>query len=153
MVASPLSAGAFTELQQLDTCTVSNAIERLNGRLRNEGSVAGSAVHCVFPQFHAMLGYAVTGRIRSTSPPVAGRGYHENMNWWRYLVSIPAPGIIVLQDMDKDEWPGALVGEIHALIGPCARLRRVRHERLGTRSARHRSDGLSAIRGGPGGIA
>lgn len=51
MVASPLPAGAFTELQQLDTCTVSNAIERLNGRLRNEGSVAGSAVHCVFPQF------------------------------------------------------------------------------------------------------
>ena len=64
-----------------------------------------------------MLGYAVTGRMRSTSAPVAGRGYHENMNWWRYLASIPEPRVMVVEDADENPGVGALVGELHAAIG------------------------------------
>ena len=38
-----LSLTDLEKLQRLDTCTVSNAIERLNVRLRNEGFVSGAA--------------------------------------------------------------------------------------------------------------
>lgn len=89
------------QLQKFDTCTVSNAIERLHGRPRNEGSVPGPVLHCQFPHFDPMLGYAVTGRMRSTSAPVSGRAYHENINWWRYVDSIPKPRVMVIQDVDE----------------------------------------------------
>jgi 4-hydroxy-4-methyl-2-oxoglutarate aldolase len=112
-----LSSEDFEKLQNLDTCTVSNAIERLKVRLRNEGVVCGGALHCRFPDFKPMLGYAATGRMRSTSAPVYGRAYHENMNWWRYVTSIPEPRIMVVQDVDEKPGAGALVGELHALIG------------------------------------
>ena len=78
--------------------------------------MSGSAVHCQFPDFPPMLGYAATGSIRTTSAPIAGRAYHENMNWWRYVASIPAPRVLVLEDVDERPGAGALVGEIHATI-------------------------------------
>lgn len=116
MVAQ-LSKSDFQKIQKLDTCIVSNAIDRLRVRLRNEGSIAGTAVHSIFPHLPPMLGYAVTGRMRSTSAPVVGRAYHENMNWWRYLASIPEPRVMVVEDADEIPGVGALVGELHAVIG------------------------------------
>jgi 4-hydroxy-4-methyl-2-oxoglutarate aldolase len=109
----------FEQIEKLDTCTVSNAIERLKGRLRNEGSVFGGALRCQFPKFAPMLGYAATGRMRSTSTPISGRPYHMNMNWWRYVASIPEPRVMVVEDVDERPGSGALLGEIHAVIG-CA---------------------------------
>jgi 4-hydroxy-4-methyl-2-oxoglutarate aldolase len=106
----------FEQLQKLDTCTVSNAIERLHGRLRNEGSVSGSTLRCQFPDLPPMLGYAVTGRMRSTTAPVTGRAFHMNMNWWRYVDSIPEPRVLVIEDVDEKPGLGALVGEMHAVI-------------------------------------
>lgn len=115
--SSVLSKSDFHKIQKLDTCTVSNAIERLLVRLRNEGSVSGSALHCLFPSLPPMLGYAVTGRMRSTSAPVGGRAYHENMHWWRHVASLPQPRVIVVEDVDEKVGAGALVGELHAVIG------------------------------------
>jgi 4-hydroxy-4-methyl-2-oxoglutarate aldolase len=111
-----VSKSDFEALQGMDTCTVSNAIERLNVRLRNEGFVA-NAVRCRFPAFRPMLGYAVTGRIRSSSPPMAARCYYDRMDFWEYLTRIPAPRVMVLQDADPRPGFGAFVGEIHATIG------------------------------------
>lgn len=112
-----VSTRSFHAIEQLDTCLVSNAIERLKARLRNEGFVRAPTLHCLFPDQPPMLGYAVTGRIRSSSAPVDARCYHENMNWWRYLTTIPEPRIMVLEDVDKYVGSGALVGELHAAIG------------------------------------
>jgi regulator of RNase E activity RraA len=39
------------------------------------------------------------------------------MDWWRYVSSIPEPRIMVLQDDDESPGAGALVGELHAVIG------------------------------------
>jgi len=104
------------KIRSLDTCTASNAIERLNVRLRNEGFISG-AVRCRFPNFEPMLGYAVTGRIRSSSPPMSGRCYYDRMDFWSYVATIPEPRVIVLQDVDHMPGVGAFVGEIHANIG------------------------------------
>ncbi|HLG96159.1 MAG TPA: RraA family protein [Bryobacteraceae bacterium] len=104
------------KLRALDTCTVSNAIESFNVRLRNEGFVAG-AVRCRFPKFGPMVGYAVTGRIRSSSPPMSGCCYYDRMDFWNYVVTLPRPRVLVLQDIDHVPGFGAFVGEIHATIG------------------------------------
>lgn len=112
-----IEAASFNQIRHLDTCLVSNAIERLNGRLRNEGSLWGREVKCLLPDFGPVLGYAATARVRSSSSPVRGRCYHENMNWWKHLASLPEPRIMVLQDVDDRPGAGALVGELHAAIG------------------------------------
>jgi 4-hydroxy-4-methyl-2-oxoglutarate aldolase len=111
-----VSKADFDAVRDLDTCTVSNAIERLNVRLRNEGFISG-ALRCRFQSFAPMLGYAVTGRIRSSSPPMAGRCYYDRMDFWDYVTTLPAPRVLVLQDADPRPGFGALVGEIHAAIG------------------------------------
>jgi 4-hydroxy-4-methyl-2-oxoglutarate aldolase len=64
-----------------------------------------------------MLGYAVTGRMRSTTMPAVGRTYHENLHWWRYVETIPEPRVMVVEDADENPGAGALVGEMHAVIG------------------------------------
>ena len=116
LTASGLITGdVFDALRKLDTCTVSNAIERLNVRLRNEGFVYGD-VRCQFPQLPPMLGYAATSRIRTSSPPMAGACYYDRMDWWNYVASLPEPRVIVIQDADHVPGVGALVGEIHASI-------------------------------------
>jgi 4-hydroxy-4-methyl-2-oxoglutarate aldolase len=112
---NPISSAAFENLRQLDTCSVSNAIERFNVRLRNEGFVSG-AVRCRFPQLPPMLGYAVTARVRTSSTPIRGSCYFDRMDFWSYLDSLPRPRILVLQDIDRSPGLGALVGEIHATI-------------------------------------
>lgn len=111
-----LSAGDFERIRHLDTCTVSNAIERFQVRLRNEGFVHGP-VRCQFPHFTPMLGYAVPARARSSSAPMTGRCYYDRMDWWEYVVTLPEPRVLVLQDIDHQPGVGAFVGEIHAQIG------------------------------------
>jgi 4-hydroxy-4-methyl-2-oxoglutarate aldolase len=107
---------SLDKLRALDTCTVSNAIERLNVRLRNEGFVAG-VLQCRFPELPPMVGYAATGRIRTASPPMTHRCYYDRMDWWDYVASLPEPRVMVLQDVDPKPGVGAFVGEIHATIG------------------------------------
>jgi 4-hydroxy-4-methyl-2-oxoglutarate aldolase len=113
---NPVSTIAFESLRRLDTCSVSNAIERFNVRLRNEGFVSGAA-KCRFPQLPPMLGYAVTARVRTSSAPTKkGACYFDRMDWWSYFASLPAPRVMVLQDYDHTPGVGALVGGIHATI-------------------------------------
>lgn len=103
-------------LSSIDTCTVSNAIERLDVRLRNEGFVSGP-IRCRFPNLPPLVGYAATGRIRTVSPPMTHRCYYDRMDWWSYVASLPQPRVMVLQDADPNPGLGAFVGEIHATIG------------------------------------
>jgi regulator of RNase E activity RraA len=95
------------KLKNLDSCTVSNAIERLNVRLRNEGFIPGVA-RWRFPKLPPMVGYAVMPRFRC---------YYDRMDWWKYVVSLSSPRIMVLQDANHNAGLGAFVGEIHAAIG------------------------------------
>jgi 4-hydroxy-4-methyl-2-oxoglutarate aldolase len=111
-----LTAAHLDKLREFDSCTVANAIERFEIRLRNEGFIS-DAVHCQFPEFPPMVGYAAVGRIRTASPPMAHRCYYDREDWWNYVASVPEPRIMVLQDVDPSPGVGAFVGEIHAVIG------------------------------------
>jgi len=111
-----VSSQDLEKLRGFDSCTISNAIERLNARLRNEGFLSGVA-RCRFPKFAPMVGYAATARIRTSSPPISHRCYYDRMDWWEYVASLSEPRVMVLQDDDHNAGLGAFVGEIHAAIG------------------------------------
>ncbi|HVV46947.1 MAG TPA: hypothetical protein VHC72_17165, partial [Bryobacteraceae bacterium] len=61
----PVGPGVLDFLRRTDTCTVSNAIETFNVRMRNEGFIQ-AGVECMFPDLPPVAGYAVTARIRTT---------------------------------------------------------------------------------------
>jgi regulator of RNase E activity RraA len=101
-------------LRRLDTCAVSNAIETFQLRLRNAG-FADARVRCVFEDSPPLVGYAATARLRTGEPPIAGF-YHDRHDWWNSILRVPAPRIVVLQDLDEPPGVGALLGDVHAAI-------------------------------------
>jgi regulator of RNase E activity RraA len=115
MFQNALPKKCLEELRRFDTCTLANAIERLDVRPRNEGFMVG-AVRCQYPELPPVVGYAVTGRIRSSMPPVTGGRYYEQIDFFRYLETVPGPRILVLQDSDPFPGTGAMFGEVHARI-------------------------------------
>jgi 4-hydroxy-4-methyl-2-oxoglutarate aldolase len=102
-------------LRQFDTCMVANAVETFNVRLRNAGFTDGS-IHCMFPDAPPMVGYAVTARLRSGEPPMVGGYFHDRSDLWNSILQIPAPRILVLQDMDDPPGRGAFIGDVHSAI-------------------------------------
>lgn len=110
-----LSERQLDALRRLDTCIVSNAIETFGVRLRNTG-FADSSIRCVFDDLPPMVGYAATARLRSGSPPMQSRSYHDRTDWWQYILQVPPPRIVVLEDVDKHPGTGAFVGDVHAAI-------------------------------------
>jgi len=110
-----LSERQLDALRRLDTCIVSNAIETFGVRLRNTG-FADSRIRCVFDDLPPMVGYAATARLRSGSPPMQGGSYHDRTDWWQYVLQVPPPRIVVLEDVDEHPGRGAFVGDVHAAI-------------------------------------
>ncbi len=102
-------------LRALDGAAVANAIETFDVRLRNEG-FANASIRCMSPLLPPSVGHAVTARIRCASPPPVGHHYHDRTDWWNYIVSVPAPRFVVVQDLDEVPGLGGFVGGIHANI-------------------------------------
>lgn len=118
-----LSREQFEALRRLDTCTVANAIETFHVRLRNEGFASDNSVRCIFKNLPPMLGYAVTGRIRTSAPPIASSlppprelRFPDHTDWWNHVLSVPAPRIVVMQDVDRSPGAGSFMGGVHASI-------------------------------------
>ena len=99
-------------LQHLDGCTLANAVETFQKRLRNEGFV-DHTVRCLFPHLPPMVGYAATIKIRGSAPAFAGPAYREGTDWWDYILSLPAPRVVVVQDVAEKPGLGSLIGAVH----------------------------------------
>jgi 4-hydroxy-4-methyl-2-oxoglutarate aldolase len=108
----PLS---LNSLRALDGASIANAIETFDIRLRNEG-FADASIRCLLPDLPPAVGYAVTARIRCASPPPVGHHYHDRTDWWTYIVSVPPPRFVVVQDIDDKPGLGGFVGGVHANI-------------------------------------
>ena len=93
-----LSFEKLEAIRRLDACTLSNAIETFDLRLRNEG-FADARIRCMFEKLPPILGYAVTARIGCSGPPPAGHCYFDRMDWWNYSLTIPAPRVTVIEDI------------------------------------------------------
>ena len=94
---------------------MSNAIEEFGLRLRNEG-YSRPGLRCIFPELPAMLGYAVTSRIKCSNPPPTGNYYFDRTDTWNLMATQPGPHVAVVQDIDEKRGIGASVGEVHASI-------------------------------------
>jgi 4-hydroxy-4-methyl-2-oxoglutarate aldolase len=115
MPAAPLlTQEELDALRQFDTCMVANAIESFHVRLCNTG-FADARVHCMFPDAPPMVGYAATARLRSGEPPIVGT-FRDRADFWNSILEVPAPRILVLEDMDDPPGRGAFVGDVHAAI-------------------------------------
>src|ERR1700694_3702223 len=86
------------QLRQLDACSVENASETFDVRLRNKG-FTDSNIRCIFEDFPPMVGYAVTVRVRTSEPPMEGHAYYYRVDWLDHLLSIPPPRILILADL------------------------------------------------------
>ena len=104
------------KLRRLSTCIVASAIENFRVRLPNSG-FADSSIDCIFKDRLPLIGYAATARMRSKNPPMVGQGYYyERTDWWNHILSIPAPRVVVIEDMDNHPGLGAFIGEVNANI-------------------------------------
>jgi len=114
-VGSLLTEEDLDALRQFDTCMISNAIETFDARLRNTG-FADASIRCMFKDAPPMVGYAATARLRSGEPPMVGGTFRDRADFWNSILEIPAPRVLVLEDMDKPPGRGAFVGDMHAAI-------------------------------------
>ena len=115
--ASRMTPALLDELRQFSTCVTASAIETFVVRLCNSG-FADSRIHCQFKELPPVVGYAATARIRSANPPMGSSGYfyYDRADWWNQILTIPAPRIVVIEDLDDPAGLGAFVGAVHANI-------------------------------------
>jgi 4-hydroxy-4-methyl-2-oxoglutarate aldolase len=113
-----LTAAQLEQLRGLSTCLVASAIETFRVRLPNIG-FAHSSIKCIFKDQPSMVGYAATARMRSSNPRMEANkpyDYYDRTDWWKEILTIPAPRVVVIEDVDNPPGLGAFVGEVHANI-------------------------------------
>lgn len=116
MTAPSLTPVRLEQLRQFSTCLVASAIESFQVCLPNTG-FSDSTIRCIFQDLPPIVGYAATARIRTADPPMEGGGYiYDRTDWWKEILAVPAPRIVVIQDVDSHPGLGAFVGEVHANI-------------------------------------
>ncbi|OLC00591.1 MAG: hypothetical protein AUH30_02190 [Candidatus Rokubacteria bacterium 13_1_40CM_68_15] len=101
-------------LRKISSPSIANAIETFNVRPRNQGFMS-SEIRCLFPELGPLVGHAVTAVIRAEPQPVEGHR-SSTFAWWDYVLSIPAPRVIVVHDLDEPRGQGAQWGEVQANI-------------------------------------
>ncbi len=113
-----LKPSQLEQFRRLTTCLVASAIETFRVRLPNTG-FADSSIRCMFPDQPAMAGYATTARLRSSNPRMEATksyDYYDRTDWWNNILTIPAPRVVIIEDVDNPPGLGAFVGEVHANI-------------------------------------
>jgi len=113
MTEEPLIPLPLEQLRSLSTCVVASAIETFGVRLRNKG-FSDSRVHCIFSELPSVVGYAATARVHTSDPPMEGLSYYDHGDWWDALLKVPAPRIVVIEDLDSRPGLGAFIGEVQA---------------------------------------
>ena len=108
---------AALALSSFDTCTLSDAIDKLGLHLHNQGfatpglrHLAGTMPPGASGIAGCVAGYAATARVRSFEPPMTGHFYFHHTDWWDEINSLPEPRVVVIEDIDRIPGIGACVG-------------------------------------------
>lgn len=103
-------------LSRVDTPTVCNAIEVVQGRRGFAGFTRGTMVST--EPGRAVVGFAATAQIAAlappTEPPEAIRA--RRMAYYRAMHDAPKPSVAVIEDLDYPHCIGAYWGEINATV-------------------------------------
>ena len=101
-------------LGKIQTCAVANAIETFDVMPRSQGFMR-PAVRSIFPDLGNMIGYAVTGVISAKTPPTSHMRIPRS-EWVDYVLSVPEPRVIMLQDLDYPDVLGSFWGEVQSNV-------------------------------------
>jgi len=107
-----LEPAVLDRLRKYNTPTVSNAIEVFDVRPRNEGFMRPE-IKCVFPSMGVMVGYAVTLKIQSITPGAKADTIYPSEHW-KDILKVPAPRVVVVEDLGEPAGLGSLWGEVNA---------------------------------------
>jgi len=99
-MAIPLSGEILEQLVEVDTPTLCNVIEMFDVRPRNV-DYTGPEIAARFPELPRMVGYATTARYRSATPDDTANPYAMLTEQLAAIESIPAPRVVVIQDLDE----------------------------------------------------
>ena len=101
-------------LGKIQTCAVANAIETFDVMPRSQGFMR-PVVRSIFPGLGSMIGYAVTGVISAKAPPTPHMRIPRT-EWVDYVLSMPEPRVIMLQDLDYPDILGSFWGEVQSNV-------------------------------------
>lgn len=101
-------------LRKISSPSVANAIETFRVRPRNQGFMSPD-IRTLFPELGPLVGHAVTAVIRAEPEPLRDHRA-STFGWWDHVLSIPAPRVIVVHDLDDPRGQGAQWGEVQANI-------------------------------------
>ena len=113
-----IDTALLEKLRAFDTPTICNALEIVAPERRLMGFTAKPLV-CPFPQLPPIVGYAKTATIRATHAHEldAKAQRTQRIAYCEYIADKPAPGIMVIQDLDGAEVGfGAFWGEVQSAI-------------------------------------
>ncbi len=107
----------LTVLKQVDTPTVCNAIEVVQGRRGFDRFTRGTMVTSD-PGAAAMVGYARTATIAASAPPTEAPDVirARRMAYYQYMAEAPRPAVAVVEDADYPASTGAYWGEINTSV-------------------------------------
>jgi regulator of RNase E activity RraA len=107
-----LTPQQLAALAKADSPTVANVIELFDVQSRVAG-YSNASLKAVYPDLPPAVGYAVTATFRSAYPAVDRDAYGGMPRLIEQAMSVPAPRIIVFQDLDEPAI-SATYGEVMA---------------------------------------
>lgn len=112
MIASDL----LDLLTRVDTPTVCNAIEVVQGRRGFQGFTRGTMI-CTEPG-RAVVGFAVTAQIAALAPSTEAPDVirSRRMAYYKAMHDAPKPSVAVVEDLDFPNCIGAYWGEINTTV-------------------------------------
>lgn len=104
-------------LKEIDTCTLSNAVEKLEVRNRRHGFCHRGIRHLT-PELGVMCGYAVTARAVTMSPDKGerDRNVRKYVDICEELRKLDGPGVVVVQEMGPKSEFSVHCGEVMATL-------------------------------------
>ena len=112
-----MDAALLTLLKSVDTPTVCNAIEVVQGK-RGFAAFTRGTMLCSAPQDPAIVGYAVTAKIAAILPPIEAADVirARRMAYYRAMADATKPAVAVIEDVDYPACIGAYWGEVNTTI-------------------------------------
>ena len=107
----------LTLLRRVDTPTVCNAIEVVQGKRGFAGFTRGTML-CSAPEEPPIVGYAVTAQIAAVAPPQEPSEVirARRMAYYKAMHDAPKPAVAVIEDLDYPGCIGAYWGEVNTTI-------------------------------------
>ena len=116
MTPNPLMPDLLARLRLVDTPTVCNAIEVVQGRRGFDRFTRGTML-CSEPGAR-LVGYAMTAQIAAQAPPAEppDEVRARRMAYYRAMHDAPRPALAVIEDLDYPDCIGAYWGEVNTTI-------------------------------------